>query len=91
MKIIYEEQFKNGLKEIIKYISQDKPNASTLFKKELKSKFELLLNNPKMYRISIYFNNPAYRDMVYKGYTIIYKIENHTIKVLDIFKWVDKS
>ena len=43
-----------------------------------------------MCRVSIYFNDKAYRDMIYKGYTIIYKIENDTIKVLDIFKWIDK-
>jgi len=90
MKIVYEEQFKNSLKSIMKFIANDKTSASIAFKKELKFKFELLLDNPKMYRASIYFDNEAYRDMIYKGYTIIYKIERNTIKVLDIFKWVDK-
>jgi len=90
MKIVYEEQFKSALSSIIEHISKDKPNASGIFKKELKSKFELLLSNPKMCRVSIYFNDKAYRDMIYKGYTIIYKIEDDTIKVLDIFKWIDR-
>jgi len=43
-----------------------------------------------MYRKSIYFDDDYYRDFVYKGYTIIYKIEKDFIRVLDIFKWQDR-
>ncbi|HHD79510.1 MAG TPA: hypothetical protein ENK98_07770 [Epsilonproteobacteria bacterium] len=43
-----------------------------------------------MYRASVYHKSDAYRDLVFMGYTAIYKIEADVIKVLDVFKWVDK-
>ena len=87
---MYEKQFRIALKGIVEYIAEDKVSASKLFKKELKEKFELVMENPQMYRASVYYKNEAYRDLVFMGYTAIYKIENDVIKVLDIFKWVDK-
>ena len=76
--------------DIVNYIAEDKVSASHMFKKELKKKFELVVDNPKMYRASMYHENESYRDMVFMGYTAIYKIEDDRIKVLDIFKWVDR-
>ena len=92
MTIRYEEQFKNALREISLYIAKDKPTASQNFKKNLKSKIEDILDNPKMYRASYYFDDENYRDLIFKGYTTIYKIDSKedVVSVLDIFKWVDK-
>ena len=90
MRIVYEKQFRIALKEIAEYIAEDKVSVSKLFTKELKEKFELVVENPKMYRASVYHRSEAYRDLVFMGYTAIYKIEDDVIKVLDIFKWVDK-
>jgi len=93
MKILYEEQFKIALKDIVLYIKKDNPSASLNFKKELKRKIENIPNNPKIYRASIYYDNNTYRDLVFKGYTIIYKIDKgeDRILILDIFKWVNYS
>ena len=91
MKIIYEKQFRIALKDIVTYIAEDKVSASELFKKELKKKFELVIENPKMYRASVYHKSENYRDLVFMGYTAIYKIEDDRIKVLDIFKWKKKK
>jgi len=43
-----------------------------------------------MFRASIYYENESYRDLVFMGYTAIYKIDDDVIRVLDIFKWVDR-
>ena len=93
MTIRYEEQFKSALSEIGLYIAKDKPTVALNFKRELKGKIEDVVHNPKMYRASHYFNDENYRDLTFKGYTIIYKIDSieNIISVLDIFKWVDKS
>lgn len=92
MQIVYEDQFKHALQEIIHYIAKDKVSASTQFKKELKNTIEDMTDNPKMYRASYYFDDESYRDLTFKGYTVIYKIVEieETIKVLDIFKWTDR-
>jgi len=44
-----------ALKSVVEYIAKDKVSASLAFKKELKNKFEMVLDNPRMYRASVYF------------------------------------
>jgi plasmid stabilization system protein ParE len=58
----------------------------------LKKKIELTVENPKMYRASIYYENEKYRDLIHQGYTTIYKIddESRSINILEIFKWIDR-
>ena len=90
MKIVIEIGFTEPLFKILSTIAKDKKLASIKFNKDLKEKIKLLLESPFMCRPSIYFKNNSYRDLVFKGYTIIYKVEDDEIKVLDIFKWQDK-
>ncbi|GAB6044591.1 hypothetical protein JCM11957_01890 [Caminibacter profundus] len=44
-----------------------------------------------MYRKSIYFDDENYRDLIHKGYTIIYKIEKDKIIPIDNGKWTMKN
>jgi len=45
---------------------------------------------PYKYRKSFYHDSDNIRDMIFKGYTIPYMINEDTIALLDIFKWTDK-
>ena len=87
MRIIHKPTFSKQLKEIIKYIALDKPSASMKFKNELKKSINLLPDNPFKYRKSIYFDNENIRDMIYKKYTIIYRVKpsKNEIEILRIF------
>ncbi len=87
MTIIHKPTFSRQLKQILEYIAQDKPSASMKFKNELKESIELILDNPTMYAESRYFNDKNIRDMVYKGYTIVYRIRptKNEIEILRIF------
>ncbi|SFV90748.1 hypothetical protein MNB_SV-4-790 [hydrothermal vent metagenome] len=46
-----------------------------------------MVDSPYQYRKSIYFNHDNIRDMVYKGYTIVYEInsEENRLELLSIF------
>lgn len=90
MKIAYEEQFKIALYEIVAYIAKDNVLASKKFQKELKSVIVALTENPKMCRQSYYFEDENYRDLIYMGYTILYKTTPDSINILDIFKWQER-
>jgi plasmid stabilization system protein ParE len=87
MTIILKPTFSKQLKKILEYIAQDKPSASMKFKNDLKENINLLPSNPIMYRESIYFNDKNIRDMIHKGYTIIYRIRpiKKEIEILRIF------
>lgn len=87
MKIIESKQFKDELRAIAFYIKQDKLAASIDFVEQLKQKITFLVDFPYQYKKSIYFDNDEIRDMVYKGYTIIYEInsEENSLELLSIF------
>ena len=87
MRVIYNPSFASSLKDILKFIADDKPSASLKFKNELKIAINNLLAYPYKYRKSYYFNDENIRDMTYKKYTIVYEINHalHTIEILKIF------
>ena len=87
MRIFYHSRFSDQLKNILEHIAEDKPGASLAFKNHLKKSINTLPDNPYKYRASIYFNDKNIRDMIYKGYTVVYRInlEEERIEVLRIF------
>ena len=90
MRIEKKPTYIKSLQNILRYIANDKISASQKFEKELNKKIKALLDFPLMYHRSFYFDNEVYRDMEHKGYTIIYKVEDELISILEIFKWQDR-
>ncbi len=74
MTISRSPKYKNNLFQILDYIAQDKFSASEKFKIELD---ELI-------------DNEDIRDMVYKGYTVIYRI-NLDKNIIDIVRIFNKN
>ena len=87
MKVIESKQFKDELRAIAFYIKKDKSSASIDFVKNLKKTIKRLVDFPYQYKKSIYFDNDEIRDMVYRGYTIVYEIstEKDTLVLLSMF------
>jgi len=92
MKIVKTKAFQNSLKEILHFISLDNKNNALKFANDLNKKIDNLNDFPFMYRVSIYFNDEAIRDLIYKGYVIAYKVDTKKdiIVVLGITKYRDK-
>ncbi|MEA3456958.1 MAG: type II toxin-antitoxin system RelE/ParE family toxin [Campylobacterota bacterium] len=90
MIIIKDENYLSQLFTILSHIRRDKQSVPKKFEKELNDKISLLKTTPYMCRQSIYFDNKDYRDLIYSGYTIIYKIEEEKILILEIFKWQNR-
>jgi len=87
MQIKLDKEFENNFEIIFKHISKDKISASKKFKKELFKQIKNIPNFPYKCRKSIYFENENIRDMIFKGYTIVYKVntQENTINIADIF------
>jgi len=83
--ILESTRFKIHLKTIAFFIKKDNRNASIRFVKELKLQINQLIDMPKKYQQSKYYDDETIRDMVFKGYTIIYKIYSDKIIILEIF------
>jgi len=87
MQVEFGERFKKNLQIILERIAKDKLNASRNFRKELLEQIKTLPHFPYKYRQSFYFDDGNVRDMIFRGYTIVYEIntDNNVITVLDIF------
>jgi plasmid stabilization system protein ParE len=87
MKINRSPKYIKELFETLEYIAKDKISTSEKFKTELDELIDNLPNFPYKYRKSIYFNNENIRDIIFKGYTIVYRIEpiKKEIEILKIF------
>lgn len=93
MKILRKKEYTTALKIILKFISKDSKNRAFSFKTQLDKQINNLDNFPYKFRQSKLYNNKNVRDMTFKGYTIVYLVEEdkNRISVVDIFKWVDKE
>ena len=89
MQIIKDELFKESLKTVLKYIAQDSKAKASKFNKQLSVQVNKLDNMPFKFRQSNYYDDNNIRDLIFKGYTIPYLVdeEKELIVVLDIFKY----
>ena len=85
MRIKQEDRFKSEFRNILEYIAKDNLSAAKKFKKNLIKEIKKIPEYPYKYRSSNYINDKQVRDMIFKGYTIIYRIEDNTIQILTIF------
>ena len=89
MKILYNENFVKSLSTIWDFIALDSQQRANEFAQALRKKIEILPKSPYMYRKSIYFDDETLRDLVHKGYVVVYKIDhsNDRIVILGINKY----
>lgn len=82
MKILYKESFIKELTTIWDFIALDSIQRANEFTQSLRKKIEILPESPYMYRKSIYFDDETLRDLVHKGYVIVYKIDNSNDRIV---------
>jgi len=92
MIIKKSKKFENSLESIVLYIAKDSKNRALSFQRRLNKILNNLSHMPYKYRKSYYYNDNNIRDLIFKGYTIPYMVdnENNQIIILDIFKWTDR-
>jgi len=92
VQIILDPEFNNSLKDIVSYITNDSRNKANSFQRTLLEKIKNLVHFPYKCRASIHYDDLQIRDLIFKGYTIPYIIDEdkQVIVILDIFKWMNK-
>jgi plasmid stabilization system protein ParE len=87
MKVNLRESFQIRLLRQLEYIAIDNPVAARKFKNDL---FKIINDLPKIAlacRKSIYFDDENIRDLIFKGYTIVFRISEETIDVFGFVKY----
>lgn len=80
--------FEEKLDALLDIIIADKPQSALNFLNKFEKKCKSICENPMLYRISYYADDETIRDLIFKGYTIPYKIDldDESIILLSIFK-----
>ncbi len=91
MKIKITRSFQEKLRDQIEFIAKDKPSIARKFKNELLERIRNVSTMPYKSRKSIFFDREEIRDLVYKGYVIVYRINlnENFIEVFGFIKYQD--
>jgi plasmid stabilization system protein ParE len=79
------------LSDQLEYIAKDKPNAARKFKSQIIKELKEVPKMPYRNRKSFFFDRKDIRDLIIKGYVIVYKVNNKedSIEVFGFTKFQD--
>jgi len=86
MKIRWTHEALNQLIEIEDYISKDSPARAIQFVDQLIEHAESISDKPLMGRVVPELANPDIRELIFKKYRIVYRLEKNYIEVLTVFE-----
>ena len=89
MKIIFKESFVIQLQNQVEYIAIDSPTRARKFKTELLTRIKKIPLNPYQQRKSVYFEDNNIRDLIFKGYVIVFRITDLAIEIFGFVKYQD--
>jgi plasmid stabilization system protein ParE len=86
-KIIVEPEAQNDLQTIYNYIAiKDSKTKAVTFITELYNSIKSLEEMPFRCRNTLYTDDKDTRDLIYKGYTIVFKVIDKNVHILSIFR-----
>ena len=86
MKISVLKSFSDKFNRQLQYISADKPAVAKKFRKDAIDLIKKISDFPYKNRKSIFFENDKIRDLIFKGYIIVYRINETDIEVFGFIK-----
>ncbi|PAF45683.1 type II toxin-antitoxin system RelE/ParE family toxin [Helicobacter sp. 11S02629-2] len=87
MKITSSRQFTAELKAILNFYLARSEQASIKFRNDLFAKIESIPYMPYRFRKNKSANEENIRDLVFKGYVVVFRIDDTTIKILSIYRY----
>ena len=87
MKILWTRESLHRLTELEEYIAKDNAERAIKFVDELIAHAESLLpGGPRIGRIVPELSNPALRELLFKKYRIVYRVNKNTVEILTVFE-----
>jgi plasmid stabilization system protein ParE len=84
MKLVLKRTFLDRLKRQIDFIALDSPTRARKFSAALMKAVRQIPANPMLFRKSVYFDDPNVRDMIFRGYTVVFRIKEDAIHVFGL-------
>lgn len=86
-RVIVEPEALQNLHSIYNFITEkDSQNKALAFIRELENNIASLSEMPLRCRKSFYNDDALTRDLIYKGYTIVFQIQENNIHILTVFR-----
>src|ERR1051325_5204990 len=85
-RIILSASARADLRDIVRYISLDNPDAGLRFGRFLVSKTKLLAQSPEAGRMVPEFEDPLIREIVVRAYRIVYRV-NHSQQLVEVIRF----
>jgi plasmid stabilization system protein ParE len=87
MSILWSREASDSLAEIEEFIARDSVERAVRFVDALIDHAEALLaDNPRSGRVVPETGNPAIRELIYRGYRIVYRLKNNDVEILTVFE-----
>ncbi|MCK4543128.1 MAG: type II toxin-antitoxin system RelE/ParE family toxin [Spirochaetales bacterium] len=86
MKVIWTDEALERMSEIDEFISRDSPLKAEEFIDFLISQEEIISQNPEIGRVVPELSNSGIRELIIKGYRLVYRIMSHRIEILTVFE-----
>ena len=86
MRIIWSKESLIKLIEIEDFIAEDNIEIAKKFTDFLISRSSLIEDNPKIGRVVPEFSKPTIRELIIKGYRLVYRIKDDLIEILTVFE-----
>ena len=86
MKIVFSAEFGDELEKILNFITQDSSSRAISFDDTLYEKILEIPNRPYSFRKNKLLDRDDTRDLIFKGYVIVFRIKQDCIKILSIYK-----
>ncbi len=86
MQIIWTHEALEQLTAIEVYISKDNPERAAKFVDKLIEHAESLPDRPRIGRVVPEIANPDIRELIFKKYRIVYRLNANCIEILTVFE-----
>lgn len=87
MRLRWSREAGENLVEIEEFIARDSPERAVRFVDALIDHAETILaDNPRSGRVVPEIGNPDIRELIYRGYRIVYRLKGDAIDILTVFE-----
>ena len=87
MQILYKDTFIIRLQDQWRYLNERSPKAAQRFKTKIIDKIKGISRNPYHCRKSMCFDDDSIRDLVYDGYTVVFRVNGNQVEVFGLVRY----
>ena len=85
-RIVLSDSARNDLRDIVRYISLDNPEAALKFGRFLTSRTRLLTRSPELGRMVPEFVDPLMREIIVRSYPVVHRL-NRAERIVEVIRF----